>query len=119
MKLLFIEEVKPKEELCNIKYKWIAKYYDAEHGLRIRKIKIDKHLIENKIYALNFINTKVYHDDYTYEYVVLKAEENNIYYISEYVDGLLKIKESVLDNKWIKCSVDDLGIKLDKYNITC
>ncbi len=115
MKELYIEEVKPETEQNGVNYEWLSNYWDINYKICVRKVRLNKQLEVGKLYAFNFVD---YNNDDTYDYIVLKNESDDVYYIAEYYDGLISTEESYLvENAWVKCNINGLGINITDWKI--
>lgn len=115
IKKCYIEEHNPKMETKEIRIEWLDSFFDIKTRIGVKKCYIETDLKVGSIYEFTFED---YNDCDSYDYVVLKKEEN-IYYIAEYYNGFYKYKENCLGNGWIKCNVEqELGINLVKWQTT-
>ena len=113
MRELYIEEYKPTVEPQDVKYEFLEYYYDTIHNVCVKKIRLNKELDVDKVYSFTYIDCD---DDNTYNYIVLKRENGNIYFIAEYYGKLYITREkNLVRDAWIKMNVEELGINLNKY----
>ena len=111
---LTIEEWKPEEELSPVEKETLVSYWDIKHHIFVHKVKINMDLLVGKKYNFTYED---YNDCDTYIYLILKKEDNNIYYIvevSEDTKAYPTEKDRLYGNGWVKCNVKEtLGIDLN------
>lgn len=102
------------ENSAPIDNEFIELYFDPVLKIGVEKIYIDKDLQLGEVYEFKFGEE---YESNAYDYIILKREDNNIYYISQYNGNeLYKYTESLLGEKWIKCDIKDtLKIDIDYF----
>lgn len=112
---LYIREY--RDEPSRVKYKTINRYYDINSGICIYKMTIEQNLIVGKVYDFKYEKIEDGESN-TYCYIVLRKEDSNIYYITEFYPyhGFIIVDEKSLLPQWIKCDVEkELGINLNEW----
>ena len=96
-----------------LKFKQLDWLYDTKHNVGVRKMQIISDLQVGYVYDFTF-EQKCNEDASTYSLIILKKEENNIYYLAEFENGAFcKTSENSLHKNWKKCNISDYGIDLD------
>lgn len=108
-----------REEIVSedVYFKRLGYFYDINSNVGIHKFYIEYDLKVGYIYDFTYEDVN---DSDTYEYLILKKEENNIYYIAEYYnDKFYQYNEKNLADCWIKCDIKkELEINIDKWKST-
>lgn len=78
---LYIQE--HRNEPSRVKYKTINRYYDINNGICIYKMMIEQNLIVGKVYDFEYEKIEDGESN-TYCYIILKKEDSNIYYVTEF-----------------------------------
>lgn len=112
---LYIRE--HRNELSRVKYKTINRYYDINNGICVYKMTIEQNLIVGKVYDFEYEKIEDGESN-TYCYIVLRKENSDIYYVTEFYpyNGFITVDEKSLSPQCIKCDVKkEFGINLDEW----
>lgn len=99
-------------------------FYDRGLHICVLRVHLAKKLKEGRLYDFTYV--PVYasgeedeDDANTYEYVVLKQAEEDVYYITEYYGKFIHVKETQLagDRGVFVDLKQDLGIDLSKFKV--
>ena len=113
-KKLYIEVHRERNMPENICFEHLGCFYDINSKVGIYKMYIEYDLKVGCIYDFTYEDVN---DSDTYEYLILKKEENHVYYLAEYYCGkFYQFKEVLLGECWVKCNAkEELRIDIDKW----
>lgn len=78
---------------------------------------IEQNLIVGEVYDFEYEKIEDGESN-TYYYIVLRKEDSNIYYVTEFYPyhGFIIVDEKSLSPQWIKCDVEkELGINFNEW----
>lgn len=97
-----------------VNYKQLEWLYDIKHNIGVRKMQIDYNLQVGYVYDLTF-EKRINEDSSCFSFIILKKEDNNVYYLAEFYNGhFYKMSEDSLGKSWKKCNVQDYGVDLNR-----
>lgn len=114
---IYIEPYKEEIDIAPVNnFKYLDWYYDEDKCIIVGRIYVEKDLQVNGIYQFTYEDND---DSNVYIYLILKKEDDNIYYMTKYYDKLVRIKKKSLGPKVKICNIkEELGIDVDKINPT-
>ena len=96
-----------------VSYERLGYYYDISTGICVMKMQLSCDLEIGGIYDFVFekenniiVATKI----------ILKKEDNNVYYVADYYGKLIQTKHEFLSSCWLDCNVlEECGIDLEDW----